>query len=109
MVHHSVAFSYSQKLSSCLQVSVAGEAERSDPVQSRYADFNFTIFFLLKRRFAVVHEENTSCVYQHLGLFRICNNHPGIQGIHQHQSKYSSKVSSVLCCAELLYSMQGHE
>ena len=67
--------------------------------------------FLVKRRFPVVHDANTPCkkVYHHLGLFRMLRfNHRGIQGIHQHQSKNSSKVSSVLCWAELLYSMQSH-
>ena len=93
---------------------MAGEAERSDPGQSRYADFNSAIRFLVKRCFLVVHYENTSCkmVYHHLGLFRILRfNHPGIQGIqgiHRHQSMCSSKVSSVLCWEELLYSMQGY-
>ena len=79
------------------------EAERSHPGQSGYADFEFTIRFLVKRRFPVAHDENMSCkkVYHHLGLLRILrNNHPGVQATHPHQSKYSLTVSSLLCCEE---------
>ena len=81
-----------QKLSSFRRVSVTCEAERSHPGQSRHADFEFTIRFLVKRRFPVAHDENMSCkkVYHHLGLLRILrNNHPGVQDTHPHQSKYS--------------------
>ena len=85
-------------------------AERSDPRQSRYADSDFGIGFLMKKCFVVVNDENLSCerVQHQLGHFRILRyNHPCVQDIHPHQFKYSLKVSSLLCCAELLYSMQG--
>ena len=92
-----------QKLSSFLLVSVTCEAERSHPGQSRHADFEFTIRFLVERRFLVAHNENMSRkkVYHHLGLLRILrNNHPGVQDTHPHQSKYSLTVSSLLYCEE---------
>ena len=97
-------------LLSFLQVSVTCKAERSDPRQSRYTDSDFGIGFLMKKCFVVVNDENLSCetVQHQLGDFRILRyNHPCIQDIHPHQSKYSLKASSLLCCAELLYSMQG--
>ena len=76
------------------------EPERSHPDKSEHADFEFTIQFLVKRRFLVVHDKDMCCkkVYHHLVLYRILHsNLSGVQDIHQHQSKYSLKVSSVLC------------
>ena len=43
------------------QVSVTYKAERSDPRQSRYADSEFSIDFLMKRCFVVVNDKNLSC------------------------------------------------
>ena len=86
------------------------KAERSDPRQSRYAASDFGICFLMEKCFVVVNDENLSCerVQHQLRDFRILrHNLPGVQDTHPHQSKYSLKVSSLLCCAELLYSMQG--
>ena len=50
-----------QMLSSFPQVPVTYKAERSDPRQSRYADSEFSIDFLMKKCFVVVNDKNLSC------------------------------------------------
>ena len=78
---------------------------------SGFTDFEYGISFLIKRHFPVVHDKNSSCtkVLHYLGLLKILHNsHPVVTDTHLHQSKYSLKMSSKLCCEELLYSMQGH-
>ena len=50
-----------QMLSGFPRVSVTCKAERSTPRQSRYADSDFGISFLMKRCFVVVNDENLSC------------------------------------------------
>jgi len=95
---------------SFLRVSMLYETKESGFGQSGCADFEYDIIILIKRRFPVAHNENSSYKKVHyLGLFRILHNYyPGVEDTHLHQSKYSLKVSSLLCCAELFYSMQGH-
>ena len=73
------------------------EAKESGSGQSGCADFEYDISILIKRRFPVAHDENSSykMVLHYLGLFRILrNNYPGVEDTHLHQSKHSLKVSS---------------
>ena len=54
-----------------------------------YADFNFSMCFLIGGRLTLDYNENValSKVNRHLTLFRIQHyNHPGLQGIPPHQT-----------------------
>ena len=75
-----------------------------------YADFDYSECFLIGGRLTLDYNENMALlkVNGHLALFRIQHyNHPGLQGIPLHRSKYSLKVSSLLSCAKLQYKAQG--
>ena len=77
-------------LSSFPRVSVTCKAERSDLRQSRYADSDFGIGFLMKKCFVVVNDENLSCerVQHQLGDFRILRyNHPCVQDMGTDESR----------------------
>ena len=91
--------------------SMADEDEESVPGQTvYYADFDFSMCFLIGGRWTLDYDENMALfkVNHHLTLFRIQHfNHPGLQDIPLHQCKYSLKVSSLLSCAELQYKVQG--
>ena len=91
------------------RVSMADEDEESGPGQTVYADFDFSVCFLIGGRLTLDYDKNMALfkVNRHLTLFRIQHyNPPGLQGIPLHQCKYSLKVSSLLSCAELQYKVQ---
>ena len=90
--------------------SVVDEDEESVPGQTIYADFDFTVCFLIGGRLTLDYDENMALlkVNRHITLLRIQHyNHPGLQGIPLHQCKYSLKVSTLLSCTELQYDVQG--
>ena len=90
--------------------SVADEDEESVPGQTVYADFDFSVCFLIGGRLMLDYDENMALlkVNRHLTQLRIQHyNHPGLQGIPLHRCKYSLKVSSLLSCAELQYKVQS--
>ena len=73
------------------------EDEESGPGQTVYADFDYSMCFLIGGRLKLDYDENMALlkVNRHLALFRIQHyNHPGLQGIRLHRCKYSWKVSN---------------
>ena len=90
--------------------SAVDEDEESGSGQTVYADFDFSMCFLIGGRLMLDYDENMALlmVNRHLTLLRIQHyNHPGLQGIPLHRCKYSLKVSSLLSCAELQNKVQG--
>ena len=90
--------------------SAADEDEESGSGQTVYADFDFSMCFLIGGRLMLDYDGNMALlkVNRHLALLRIQHyNHPGLQGIPLHLCKYSLKVSSLLSCAELQNKVQG--
>ena len=89
---------------------MANEDEESVPGKTVYADFDFSVCFLIGGQLMLDYDENMALlkVNRHLTLFRIQHyNHPGLQVTPLHRCKYSLKVSSLLSCAELQYKVQG--
>ena len=90
--------------------SAADEDEESGSGQTVYADFDFSMCFLIGGRLMLDYDENMALlkVNRHLTLLRIQHYyHPGLQGTPLHRCKYSLKVSSLLSCAELQNKVQG--
>ena len=90
--------------------SAAAEDEESGSGQTVYADFDFSMCFLIGGRLMLDYDGNMVLlkVNRHLTLLRIQHyNHPGLQGIPLHRCKCSLKVSSLLSCAELQTKVQG--
>ena len=90
--------------------SAADEDEESGSGQTVYADFDFSMCFLIGGQLMFDYDGNMVFlkINRHLTLLRIQHyNHPGLQGIPLHRCKYSLKVRSLLPCAELQNKVQG--